>query len=846
MRRIGEKATVTAAQLYRGAVLAVLVMCLWVPLGRAEDAAPLLVTYGPQAATAEGDHDHRQVIYISVPLARAAPVYVRLFDPNTAGAHDTPIGAWRDSTTRFALYGGDGAFHEPAGRDDPIHQGGTLIAARDFGPEAASDDTWILLAEIMPDQGQTLHDRAVFRLEVEGVRGDDGNVYDVFASAASERNLMASDVETFAYLPTVRVPDDDRMIEIRLVVPAPARALTAYSFDASDAEIAFTTPFRTVAVAPSGQNSWASGAIALEPADIGRVAALTVRGGGEIPNDVTVYVATDTGSLVPLELPPRRWARNTRPTARLVVTPQECTVVAFSVVDTQDADADRLTTLWYFHDDVILSGDTVFYGFAEPGLYEARVEVLDRSGMVANGWAQDFVVAVKAPPLAVAQAPPIVALGEPVRLDATGSHSQGQAIARHVWTFDDGRVRTGPFLNHAFSTPGLHRVGLRVEDDAAHPCNSDETELTLRVNARPLADAGPDRHAAVGEPVAFGLGASHDADGEIAAAHWIFGDGAAGEAASAEHSYAAPGEYQVALRVDDGAGVSNSVGLDVARVRVNAPPVAAAGGPGSAVVGESVTFDGTGSHDPDGSIIDHLWEFGDGTAKTGAVVTHAYRSTGSFAVTLTVTDISGRANASAFDELQVTVLEDRNAAPVADAGEAVSAAVGEVVTFDASASVDPDGNIIAYAWDFGDGATAAGVTARYAFLRTGAHTVRLTVRDDSGKPNDTNEDTLAVRVHVPRNENPLAAAGGDLVAEVGEVVRFDGSASHDPDGNVISYDWDFGNGMHGSGIAPMHAFFEAGEYRVTLRVQDDSLFQAYDTDTLVVKVLPRADGGSGQ
>ncbi|MCU4140519.1 MAG: hypothetical protein MW690_000994 [Methanophagales archaeon] len=56
--------------------------------------------------------------------------------------------------------------------------------------------------------------------------------------------------------------------------------------------------------------------------------------------------------------------------------------------------------------------------------------------------------------------------------------------------------------------------------------------------------------------------------------------------------------------------------------------------------------------------------------------------------------------------------------------------VNEEITFDASASTDPDGSIVSYEWDFGDGETASGKVVTHAYSDAGSYTVTLTVTDD--------------------------------------------------------------------------------------------------------------------
>ncbi|HLE47915.1 MAG TPA: PKD domain-containing protein, partial [Candidatus Thermoplasmatota archaeon] len=72
-----------------------------------------------------------------------------------------------------------------------------------------------------------------------------------------------------------------------------------------------------------------------------------------------------------------------------------------------------------------------------------------------------------------------------------------------------------------------------------------------------------------------------------------------------------------------------------------AGPTAAIDGPSSVKKNKDATFDGSPSSDPDGFIVDWTWDLGDGTAAEGATVTHRYRDTGTYEVTLTVTDNDG-------------------------------------------------------------------------------------------------------------------------------------------------------------------------------------------------------------
>src|SRR5690606_38467749 len=124
------------------------------------------------------------------------------------------------------------------------------------------------------------------------------------------------------------------------------------------------------------------------------------------------------------------------------------------------------------------------------------------------------------------------------------------------------------------------------------------------------------------------------------------------------------------------------------------------------------------------------WDFGDGNKGAGVTVRHRYRAPGEFKATLTVQDNAGLPNSAATSVQTVKV----NASPVANAGPARVSAPGEAIRFDGAKSADPDGNIIEYFWDFGDGRTATGQAATHAFAKPGVYSVRLRVKDNSGHP----------------------------------------------------------------------------------------------------------------
>ena len=84
--------------------------------------------------------------------------------------------------------------------------------------------------------------------------------------------------------------------------------------------------------------------------------------------------------------------------------------------------------------------------------------------------------------------------------------------------------------------------------------------------------------------------------------------------------------------------------------------------------------------------------------------------------------------------------------PVANAGPDQTALAGEPVTFNGGRSSDPDGSIVSFAWDFGDGSSASGTTVTHAYAAAAQYTVLLTVTDNAGL---TGSDTAVITVRTP-------------------------------------------------------------------------------------------------
>jgi PKD repeat protein len=347
-------------------------------------------------------------------------------------------------------------------------------------------------------------------------------------------------------------------------------------------------------------------------------------------------------------------------------------------------------------------------------------------------------------------------------------------------------------------------------------------------NLPPTADANGPYAGTVGETVSFDSTGSSDPDGPIAAYNWDFGDDNTGTGETPSHIYSEAGIYYVTLTVTDDSGVPAS---DVSTAEIGStsqPPVADAGGPYTGTVGAPVSFDGTASSDPEGPIATYSWDFGDGGIGTGVTPSYPYTASGNYNVTLIVTDNSGE-TATDVSTAQIAV---GNQPPRANAGAPVTGVVAVAVSFDGTGSSDSDGDIAAYDWDFGDDNTGTGITLSHTYSTPDNYIVTLTVTDDGGAI----DSTITAAAIDATNQPPVADAGGPYKGTVGAPVSFDGTASSDPDGDIVTYNWDFGDGGIGTGVTPSYPYTASGNYNVTLTVTDDSGETATDISTAQIGV----------
>lgn len=449
------------------------------------------------------------------------------------------------------------------------------------------------------------------------------------------------------------------------------------------------------------------------------------------------------------------------------------------------------------------------------GVYQYRLQVTDNSGATAADTVQVTVnAAPNQPPVVNAGADQTITLPiNSVVLSGSANDPDG-TITTYAWSKISGPNAGTIITANAVSTnvtgltQGVYRFRLQVTDNSGATA-ADTVQVTVNAvpNQPPVADAGDDQVLRL--PVNYTLldgRASADADGRIVSYRWAYVSGPANfilndpAAALTSLSGLVQGVYVFRLTVTDDSSATHTDDVRITVLPPNQPPVAAAGN--SIVMTlptNATTLDGRVSYDPDGSIVSWQWTLISGPAAPVIVNPNAAVSAvnnliqGTYSFRLTVTDDAG---ATASDEVQVIVNRPANQLPVARAGNDITISLPvNQVQLDGSASYDPDGTIATFTWTKVSGPadatieTPAAALTRINRLTQGTYIFRLTVTDNSGA--NASDDVVITVLPAPRvNQPPRAVAGADFTLSLpASTASLDGSASSDPDGQIVVHRW---------------------------------------------------------
>jgi len=508
--------------------------------------------------------------------------------------------------------------------------------------------------------------------------------------------------------------------------------------------------------------------------------------------------------------------RNAKP-----VTSPKCNEFTFDATNSHDPDNEDLAFLWDFGDRHVSSEPVVTHIYNNGGDYLVTLTVTDSSGFENSTSKTTQTVRVNIPPFASFVGPDQVCSNQPLTFDAAASHDDKNNPLSYSWDFGDRTTSSGKArVTKTFKKSGRYKVVLTVDDNSDATCSQQTAELNVWVNESPVADAGKDEILkCVSDDdelvVNFDASNSSDTNNEPLVYQWDFGDGQFGEGMKASHRYTRIGKYDAKLIVRDKTEFGCGTNVDFITVRLNKAPKANAGEDVTACADETVTFDGSKSYAHTKGTLLAKWTFGDGDTANGLTVNHRYKTPGKYQANLTVENELNIMCPPSQDTRSVTI----NTIPTVTMKANSSACVGEEIQFDATSAADPDGDSLEYYWTFGDGTIlSSGPKVSHTYSQGGTYRASIIVDDGKGSACSTATSVITIKVNSP----PVADAGPNLTCCVGKPTAFDASATTDPDGDDLIYNWDFGDGQQTEGLKTNHTYAKSGSYNVILTVDDNT------------------------
>lgn len=392
------------------------------------------------------------------------------------------------------------------------------------------------------------------------------------------------------------------------------------------------------------------------------------------------------------------------------------------------------------------------------------------------------------------------------------STSTGGNLQAWYWDFGDG-IGTSSLQNPSYnyqpvSSTTSYPIQLIVEN--SYGCRDTIIQHTL-IYSLPIVNFNAST-ACEGNPTQF-TDLSNGSSGSIVSWLWNFGDGT-GTSTEQHPSYIYNnyGPYQVSLTVTNDKGCSQTYSETVIVDSLPLPSFIWQPNCYSQIIHFTNTSSGNGSN-----IVSYHWDFGDGSFSLQPNPSHYYSQYGVYQVTLYVLNDRGCSNTYTS---QITVSQglqaDFHASPVCH---------GEAMLFQ-TIQLNPLVPIQSWFWNFGDGNTSTQPDPSHIYQNAGTYNVMLIVSDTFGC-------TQTIIHPVTVYPNPTALFTNNTV-QIGTPTTFTDQSTANA-GNILWWQWDFGDGSGSNLQHPVHLYLQPGVYQVTLIVANS--YGCLDTITLPVIVM---------
>jgi PKD repeat protein len=451
---------------------------------------------------------------------------------------------------------------------------------------------------------------------------------------------------------------------------------------------------------------------------------------------------------------------------------------------------------WNFGDDSTSTAENPVHIYAASGNYDVTMSAINDCGTATI----TQTVTIDLPPTAGFSADTTAGC-EP--FEVTFNSSTSENAASYLWGFPGGDPDTSTAQNPVvtYNTPGTYDVTLIV----SNPAGNDTLTLVDYITVNPLPAAGF-TNSANGNTVTF-----TNTSANATSYAWDFGDSATSTEENPVHTYNSDGTYTVTLTATNDCGDMTTTQTVV----IVTPPTAGfSANVTSGCAPLTVQFNNESSE----NATSFEWDFpgGDPSSSTAENPSVIYTATGTYTVTLTVSNAAGSNSVTQTNYITVTTV------PAAGFTTSVSNATVDFTNTSVNATT--------YAWDFGDSATSTDTDPAHTYANDGTYTVTLIATNGCGP--DTTSQTVTIVTP------PTAGFSANTTTGCAPLtVTFTNESSE----NATSWNWDFpgGDPASSSDENPTVTYNSAGTYSVTLSVSNAAGADTVTfTNYIVVTTVP--------
>ena len=505
------------------------------------------------------------------------------------------------------------------------------------------------------------------------------------------------------------------------------------------------------------------------------------------------------------------------------------------MVDTANTDVAAVTNYhWDFGDGFFSPLMNPTHLFPAAGPYTVTLMITDTSGFTNS--VSHKITFTPLPVSFFAYTSPNCA-NEPIQFTDL-SHTLYGYVSQWIWEYGDGTPNDTinfpdePDMAHLYSAPGTYNVTLYITNSFGCYAMSSQAVVVI---PKPYANfyfSGNCKD----QLVTFTNASYPNGGGNVVAWAWDFGDPGSGinntsNLTDPTHIYSAPGTYNVTLVITN---FNNCHDTIVKAVTVNLPPVVEFGH-GPACLNTPAEFFADSLVMNVNAVANWFWNFGDGITSTSQNTIHPFTATGTYLVSLTITDTAGCTNT-------VTHTVIINPLPVAHFDISDHNCAGQTVAF-TNLATTTFGHIVKWNWNFGDGTDTtvtfpSNPSVLHTYATGGNYVITLSVTaSDSCTAFETQTLTIF--------DAPIADFNYDLSC-FGTPVNFTDISQSNGGGMITGWLWNFGDPLSGSDNTssfqnPQHQFHTSGQHIVSLMVTTTNGCKGTVEYTLQVSPAPQVE-----